>query len=135
MGDDLDTVTDAFGIQAFDKNDLFVMEGKTSKYIGLVETGMFQYYVIKDGEEITSYVSVAGTWVASVMSFVSEKPSLENIRAITPGSIYTISRVNLKKLVQEIEGFKDFYIALLEQSICGIDESRHDLIVLTAEQR
>ena len=134
-GDELDSVCDAFGIQTFEKNELFVMEGKTSKYIGLVETGMFQYYVLKDGEEVTSYVSVAGTWLASILSFVKEVPSLENIRAITPGSVYTLSRVNLKKLVKEIEGFKDFYIALLEQAICGIDESRHDLIVLTAEQR
>jgi CRP-like cAMP-binding protein len=134
-GDDLDAVTAAFVLQSFDKNDLFVMEGKTSRYIGLVESGMFQYYVIKDGEEVTSYVSVTGTWVASVMSFVSEKPSLENIRAITAGGIYAISRANIKRLVQTIPAFKDFYIVLLEQSICGIDESRHDLIVLTAEQR
>ncbi len=134
-GDALDAVTHAFVLQSFDKNDLVVMEGKTSRYIGLVESGMFQYYVTKEGEELTSYVSIAGTWLASVMSFVSEKPSLENIRAITPGSIFMISRSNLKKLVYEIPAFKDFYIALLEQSICGIDESRHDLIVLTAEQR
>lgn len=132
---DIDTITEAFVLQSFDKNDLFVMEGKTSKYIGLVDTGMFQYYVIKDGGEVTSYVSVAGTWVASVMSFVSEKPSLESIRAITAGSIFAISKINLKQLVKTIPAFKDFYIALLEQSICGIDESRHDLIVLTAEQR
>jgi len=133
--DDLDTIADAFILQQYDKNDLMVMEGKTSKYIGIVATGMFQYYVIKDGEEITSYVSVAGTWVASVMSFVSERPSLENIRAVTPSSAFLISRSNLKKLVQKIPAFKDFYIALLEQSIVGIDESRHDLITLTAEQR
>jgi len=134
-GEDLDTITKAFKLTHFDKNDLVVMEGKTSKHIGLAASGMFQYYVIKDGEEITSYVSIANTWVASVMSFVSGTPSLENIRALTEGSIFLISRTNLKKLVDEIPAFKDFYIMLLEQSICGIDESRHDLIVLTAEQR
>ena len=46
-----------------------------------------------------------------------------------------ISKTNLRSLVNALPAFKDFYIALLEQSICGIDESRHDLIVLTAEQR
>lgn len=134
-GNDLNAVTDAFKLQSFEKNDLVVMEGKTSKYIGLVESGIFQYYVVKDGAEVTSYVSVPDTWFASVMSFVSEKPSLENIKALTPGKIFTITKTNLKKLVSEIPAFKDFYIALLEQSICGIDASRHDLIVLTADQR
>lgn len=134
-GEDLDKVVNSFTLQSFEKNELVVTEGKTSRYIGLVESGLFQYYILKDGEEITSYVSVPNTWFASVMSFVSEKPSLENIRALTPGSIFTITRTALKKLVSEVPAFKDFYIALLEQSIVGIDESRHDLIVLSADQR
>lgn len=133
--EDAERVTDSFVLQHFDKNDLVVMEGKTSKHIGLVQTGLFQYFVNKDGEEITSYISTVYTWLASVMSFVSEQPALENIRALTAGSIFMISKTNLKNLVAEVPSFKDFYIILLEQSICGIDASRHDLIVLTAEQR
>jgi CRP-like cAMP-binding protein len=134
-GDALSKIVSSFKLQTFEKNDLVVMEGKTSKYMGLVETGTFQYYVIKDGQEITSYVSVPNTWLASVMSYIGEIPSLENIRAITKGSIYMISRKDLKTLVDELPEFKNFYIMLLEQSLCGIDESRHDLIVLTADQR
>ena len=38
-------------------------------------------------------------------------------------------------LLNEIPAFKDFYIGLLEATLCGIDASRYDLIVLTAEQR
>ena len=134
-GNDLDRIVAAFNPQEFGKNDLVVTEGKTSRHIGFVESGMFQYYVVKDGQEITSYVSIENTWLASVMSFVSEKPSLENIRALTNGRIFMISRTDLRKLVVDVPAFKDFYVTLLEQSIVGIDESRHDLIVLTADQR
>ena len=134
-GEDLEKITSAFELRVFKKNDFIVEEGKTSRYIGLVETGMLQYYVIKDGEEITSYVSVADTFFASVPSFISETPAHENIRALVDGSISMISKTNLKMLVNEVPAFKDFYIGLLEASICGIDASRHDLIVLTAEQR
>lgn len=134
-GEQLETVIQAFKLKTFKKNDLLVEEGKTSRYIGFVESGMFQYYVIKDGEEITTYVSIANTWLASVMSFVSERPALENVRALTDSSIFLISRMDLKRLVNDLPAFKDFYIALLEGSICGIDASRHGLIVLTAEQR
>ncbi len=131
----LDTIVNAFTLESFEKNQLVVTEGKTSRHIGFVDAGMFQYYVIKDGIEITSYVSVANTWLASVMSFVSGKPSLENIRALCESRIFMISKASLSTLIKTIPPFKDFYIALLEQSICGIDESRHDLIVLTADQR
>lgn len=134
-GDDLEKIMDAFELQTFKKNDFIVEEGKTSRYIGFVETGMFQYYVIKDGEERTSYVSIENTFFASVLSFISETPALENIKALVDGSISMISKPKLKKLVNEISAFKDFYIGLLEATVCGIDASRHDLIVLTAEQR
>ncbi len=134
-GDALEKIVDAFELQHFKKNDFLVEEGKTSRYIGFVETGMFQYYVIKDGEERTSYISIENTFFASVLSFISEKPSLENIKAIADGSVSMLSRENLRMLVKEVPGFKDFYIGLLEATVCGIDASRHDLIVLTAEQR
>jgi CRP/FNR family transcriptional regulator, anaerobic regulatory protein len=134
-GDDLERILNAFELQVFKKNEFVVEEGKTSRYIGFVETGMFQYYVIKDGEERTSYVSIENSFFASLLSFISEAPSLENVKALVDGSISMISKSNLKMLVNEIPAFKDFYIGLLEASICGIDASRHDLIVLTAEQR
>lgn len=134
-GEDLEKIIDAFELQSFKKNDFIVEEGKTSRHIGFVESGMFQYYVIKDGEERTTYVSIENTFFSSVLSFISGTPALENIKALTDGSISMISKTNLKMLVDELPAFKNFYIGLLEATVCGIDASRHDLIVLSAEQR
>ena len=134
-GDDLEKILNAFELQSFKKNDFVVEEGKTSRYMGFVESGMFQYYVIQDGEERTNYVSIENTFFASVLSFISETASLENVKALVDGSISMISKTNLKILLNEIPAFKDFYIGLLEATLCGIDASRYDLIVLTAEQR
>ncbi|MEJ0055661.1 MAG: Crp/Fnr family transcriptional regulator [Bacteroidota bacterium] len=134
-GNDLDKIVGSFTFQAFEKNDFVVEYGKISKHFGFIESGMFQYYVLKDGEEKTHYISVENTWFASLFSFISETPALENIKALTHGRIFLLNKPNLRKLVNEVPGFKDFYIGLLEASICGIDSSRHDLIVLTAEER
>lgn len=134
-GNDLDTILNAFSLKTYKKGDFFIEEGKTSKHLGFLESGMFQYYVIKDGEERTTYVSIENTFVSSVMSFVSQTPARESVRALTDGQVCLISRVDLKRLANEIPPFKDFYIGLLEWAVCGIDSSRHDLIVLTAEQR
>ena len=132
---DLEIIMQAFTLKSFRKNEFLVKAGKTSSHIGFVENGMFQYYVIKDGEERTSWVSIENTFFASLLSFLAELPSLENVRAITDSQILLISKPNLLKLIREVPAFKDFYIGLLESSICGIDASRHDLIVLTADQR
>lgn len=134
-GEDLNQILNSFTVQTFKKNDFFVKVGKTSRHLGFVESGMFQYYVLRDGEVKTTYVSIENTFLASLLSFVSEMPALENVRALTDGSVSIIRKTDLKKLVNEIPKFKDFYIGLLESSICGIDASRHDLIVLSGEQR
>ena len=134
-GEGLTKILEAFALETFEKNDFVVEYGKISRHIGFVKSGMFQYYVLKDGEEKTHYVNIENTWFASLLSFIREVPALENIRALTEGSIYLISKTQLKRVIGEVPGFKDFYIGLLESSICGIDEDRHDLIVLTAEQR
>lgn len=73
-GESLDKIVAAFIYQEFEKNDFVVEIGKISKYIGFVESGLFQYYVIKDGEERTTYVSIANTFFASLLSFIDENP-------------------------------------------------------------
>ncbi|MFN8355786.1 MAG: Crp/Fnr family transcriptional regulator [Spirosomataceae bacterium] len=134
-GDEVGQIVSAFQLRQFKKNEYVVEEGKVSRHLGFVESGMFQYFVLIDGEERTTYISIESTFFASVLSFVSETPALENVRALTDGGIFLISKTSLKSLVDTIPKFKDFYINLLEQSICGIDATRHDLIVLTGEQR
>ncbi len=134
-GGDLEKILDAFVSIEFKKNEFVVEEGKVAKYIGFVERGMFQYYVMLDGEEKTTYINIENTFLGSLLSFVTQNPSLENIRALTDGKISLISRTNLQGLVADLPRFKDFYITLLEHTICGIDASRHDLIVLSGEER
>lgn len=80
--EELDQVLHAFTIKQYKKNDFFIEEGKTSKLIGLVKSGLFQYFVIVDGNERTTYVSIENTFVSSVMSFVSEKPARSSTNTV-----------------------------------------------------
>jgi CRP-like cAMP-binding protein len=134
-GADLEKILAAFSVKNYAKNEFFVEYGKASKYLGFVERGMFQYYVLKDGEEITSYISIENTYVSSLLSFISQTPAREYVRALSDAQLSVINRSALKTLAEEIPAFKDFYIKLLEGAICGIDSSRQDLIILSAEQR
>ncbi len=134
-GGDLDKIVDSFSLKIYKKGDFFIEEGKTSKHLGFVESGMFQYYFLIDGEERTTYITIENSFMASLQSIITETPSLESVKALTDGSVFLISKADLKSLANEIPLFKDFYIRLLEESICGIVATRHDLIVLSGEQR
>jgi CRP-like cAMP-binding protein len=125
-----------FSRKVLAKGEYFVKTGMISKSLAFVEEGLLQYYSIDaKGEERTTYISLANSFVASLLSFLNEVPSRENIRALTPSIIWLIQKDDLVRLKNEMEGFKDFYIGLLEWQICCIDKGKFDLITLTAEQR
>jgi CRP-like cAMP-binding protein len=132
---DAEQITGAFIKKQLKKGAYFVEEGKTSKYLGFIEQGFFQYYINLDGEEKTTYSLGANNLIASLVSFLKQVPSRENIRAAVDSTIWTISKDDFKKLQQTIPTFKDYYIGILEWQICCIEESRVDGIMLSAGQR
>lgn len=132
---DLNAVLDSFEKKTFQKGYYFVQEGKISRHLGFVEKGVFQYFFNIDGDERTTYVAGEGGFVASLVSFFKELPARENIRAMTDGVVWLLSKDKLTALRRDIPAFREFYIGLLEWQIGCIDDSRLNLLNLTAEER
>ena len=111
-------------------------EGKVATQLGYIVSGQLRYYSISsDGEEHTTYVSIERNFVTSLLSYLKEIPAIESIRAISTTQLWFIEKANVERLIQDIPKFKDFYIKVIEYQICCIDQSRLELITLTAEQR
>jgi CRP-like cAMP-binding protein len=133
--EEVEQIANNFFSKEFKKGDFFVEEGETSKYLGFIENGFFQYFINLEGEEKTTYSIGANNLIASLVSFLKQVPSRENIRAAVNSSVWMINKDNFKKLQHTIPSFKDYYIGILEWQICCIEESRIDGIMLSAGQR
>ncbi|MBP6588908.1 MAG: Crp/Fnr family transcriptional regulator [Chitinophagaceae bacterium] len=131
----IESITESFQTKQLDKGEYFVQEGRTSKYMGFITQGLFQYYYLKDGKEITTYVTGANAFLLSLSSFFKQAPSLENIRAMTEATILTIHYDEVMRLKKENEAFLAFYIAALENLVISMDDTRTNLIILSAEER
>ena len=132
---DAEQIASKFIKKHLKKGAFFVQEGATSKYLGFIEKGFFQYFIKLDGEEKTTYSLGANNLIASLISFLKQVPSRENIRAAVDSTIWIISKDDFKNLQQNIPAFKDYYIGILEWQICCIEESRVDGLMLSAGQR
>ncbi|MGC4036403.1 MAG: Crp/Fnr family transcriptional regulator [Chitinophagaceae bacterium] len=128
-------IGEAFQFKKIKKGDFFAEEGKTSKYLAFVTKGLFQYYYSKDGKEITTYVSGANAFLASLASFYKQQPCKENIRALADAELLTIHFNDLNKLKNNSHAFRTFYIKALEDLSVAMDETRTNLIILSAEER
>lgn len=128
-------IADAFQFRKMDKGDYFAEEGKTCKYLAFITKGLFQYFYLKDGKELTTFCSGANSFLVSLSSFFKQQPSQEYIRALAPAEAWVIHYNDLLRLKKESEAFKNFYIGALENLVTGMDETRTNLIILTAEER
>lgn len=117
------------------KNDFFVREGETCNYFCYIESGILQHSIVVDGEEKTTYLALRNSVTSSLNSFLFDKPSRKNIKAISDCELYVIDLKNFKKLVQNNLAFHQFYYNLIEKQLCLIDDYRIDLLTLTPEER
>jgi CRP-like cAMP-binding protein len=132
---DVTAITQRFLSKKIAKGEYFAEEGKVCRYMGFIDRGFLQYYVIIDGEEKTTYSTGENNFVASLVSFLKEVPAKENIRAVIDTELQIIERNELRKLLSDLPSFQHFYVNLLEWQICCIDESRLDAITMNAQER
>lgn len=128
-------ITACFVQRSYAKGALFLTAGAPSDQLGFVLEGVFQFYCFREGDEITTYVSGQHSFIVSLSSFLRGSVSKENIRAITEAQVAIISRDQFRDLIKTSEKFRTFYTGILEYQIVCIDDSRHNLLMLSAEER
>ena len=125
----------SFSLLELKKNDYFVKENEICNYICYVESGILQHSIEVLGEEKTSYLALKNSVTSSLNSFLFQKPSRKNIKAIADCRLWIIHLDTFKHLISTNESFHQFYYNLIEKQICLIDDYRIDLLTLTPEER
>lgn len=119
---------------------VLLYEGEISNNIYFIKKGCLREWFNKDGKEITFQFFFEGQPVASIDSFMNQKPSLFTIESIEPSTILSIRKEYSDELVtiypEFKTGFQDFifqrfrnYGQLFLSRIKDTPEERyHDLI-------
>lgn len=124
-----------FHRRTLSKGNLFAQEGRICDQLALVEKGLFQFFCDRNGDEVTTYTAGPGDFIVSIGSFLKQQPARESIRSLTDSVIWAISRQAFTQLRSDLPPFEAFYVGLLEEQINCIEESRYNLLTLSAEQR
>jgi CRP-like cAMP-binding protein len=90
---------------------------------------------LTDDEEKTSYLALRNSVTTSLNSFLFQKPSRKNIKAIADCKLWIVDLKTFKNLIENNKAFHQFYYNVIEKQICLIDDYRIDLLTLTPEER
>lgn len=91
---------------------ILLHEGEISNNIFLIQKGCLREWFNKDGKDITFQFFFEGQPVASIDSFLNQKPSLFTIESIEPTTLLSIEKADFEKLLitypEFKNGFQDF---------------------------
>lgn len=113
----------------------FVKAGKVCTEVGIITKGKCRfYYDTKDGE-VTRWVSLTNDFVASLSSFITQKPGPENIQAMEATEMIIMPRTTWLALYEQHEFIRNFWAKLMEMNYIGMEERVFNLIAKSAEER
>jgi CRP-like cAMP-binding protein len=119
------------------KGDYFIHEGEVCRKIGFLVSGIARVYHIANDKEYTSYFNFPqrNRMVASFESFLTQKPSKENIHFLQDAVLILVPREKLYSLYEVSPGMQEMGRKLAEYNYILAIERIYALQHDTAQMR
>lgn len=120
------------------KKEHFAMDGDICNDLGFIISGSLRFYYVKDGEEITGYLSRNNKFISSYKSFMRRKISTMAIQAVEDSLLINLSYNSLQLLLDNpVTGHKmeRFCRLIAEELIDCYEDRMQAFITLSPEER
>lgn len=122
-----DALVGCFEEKIFVKGDFLLKENQVCRNLYFLQLGALRGYYQLDGKEITHWFAFENAFVTSFHSFITGKPSVENLQFLEGSVLWSISKEKLEQLYNqyhEIERlvrivYERYYILLEERYVNG----------------
>lgn len=105
------------------KGEFFITEGKTSKHIAYIQSGIFRsFYHSTEAEEVTYCFTFQNTLITAYSSWINQRPTTENIEALTDMELMLISYDNMAKLEISHPNWIKFFKHIAEQEYINLEK-------------
>lgn len=88
---EIETIASCFEYEKFTAKEYLSSMGKISNKIFFIAEGLARVYYLKDGKEITTYLSCDDGFIASYSSFINQSVSFEDIQCIEDCEVLSIT--------------------------------------------
>ncbi|MBN3522104.1 Crp/Fnr family transcriptional regulator [Algoriphagus lutimaris] len=119
----------------FNKGDLLAKEGEVSQYLYYFSEGAARSYYSRNNRDITVSFTLAGEFVTAMHSFITRKPSYENIETLEKSKAYRISHDTLENMFVNYPETERAYRLILEEYYIVLEERQIFSKFKTAKER
>ena len=112
-----------------------VRPGSVCHYMYFIEKGLTRTFYIKDGKDVTDWISVDHTIAVSIISFITRQPDRRGIQLLEDSILYSLSNTDLENLCREYHDIERMVRLILNYGIVELQRRFDDLHFATAHDR
>ncbi len=132
--DEWEQISACFEKRIIKKDEIVLAEGTICRHLYFAESGLFRFYINKDGNDITKFFTEAPYFFTSQASFNAQKTATENIQAIEESIVWQITYQQTNELFK-IDSWADFARKITQEVQFFTEEILEDIQTETAEFR
>ncbi len=122
-------------LKEYNKKEMVLRTGEVCRYAYFINYGCFRYYYNIEGQENTAQFFFENGWYTDYESFLSGKPSKQNIETLEKSQLLLLSIDDLRHLYTVIPKFERFGRMMAENAFLGIRHRNEMLENQSAEER
>jgi len=119
----------------FKKGHVLLRPGAVCHYIYFVEKGLTRTYYLKDGKDVTDWLSPENSLAVSIVSFVSRQPDVRGIELLEDSVLWVLSWQNLEALCAKYHDIEHLARMLVNGGLVQMQQRFDDLHFAAAQQR
>ncbi len=122
-------------ISTFKRGEIVIREGQFSKKSFLILEGCARAYYLKDGKDISDWFAFENQFMASIVSFFSDKPSPHYVEFLEDAIVLEFSKDIINRLSDKHHDFERFISKVVTETMLGLCERLHTIQFSKANER
>lgn len=122
-------------VKQYAKKELILRAGDICRNTYFINYGCLRYYYNVDGQENTAQFFFENGWYTDFDSFLTGRPSRQNIETLEPTELLILSAKDVAQLYEEVPKFERFGRMMAENAFLGVRKRNEMLENQTAEER
>ncbi|MFM9839631.1 MAG: Crp/Fnr family transcriptional regulator [Cyclobacteriaceae bacterium] len=122
-------------VKQFKKKDFLLREGLFCERISFINSGCMRLFYNVEAVENTVQFFFAGSWYTDYSSFLTGRPSIENMQALEPSEVVQLKKTDLYKLYDQYPVFDRVGRVMAENAFLSISKLNQMLANEEPEQR
>lgn len=115
--EELDTLESVLVPLKYPKGQIILKEGEVCKDIIYIHKGLIRQFYIKNGKEVTEFLSTEGGIIMCIESLFKEEPSKLQIETLEPCMLYAMPKHKLEQVALHNVNIQILYRKILEESL------------------